>query len=100
MDVDDELCLCFHVSWRKVINFIRVHKVRVPSQVAECQSAGTGCGWCRPAIRRLVEQVEQNTPQPDELQVWLEQSYPNRREYAEGRKQHIARGDGKPPAAN
>ncbi|MFN3192127.1 MAG: bacterioferritin-associated ferredoxin [Aureliella sp.] len=90
--------MCFHVSWRKVINFIRIERVRVPSQVAECQSAGTGCGWCRHAIRRLVEKVNADCPDADGLQEWLEQRYPNRGEYASGREQHIAQGKGKPPA--
>ncbi len=97
MKVDDELCMCFHVSWRKIINYIRVHKVRVPSQLAECQSAGTGCGWCRQAMRKLVEKVERQQPDPDALQAWLEDYYPNRNDYAAGRKQHIAEGKGKPP---
>lgn len=98
MDVDDELCLCFHVSWRKVINYIRIERVRVPSQVAECQSAGTGCGWCRAAIRRLVEKVGQDQPDASDLEVWLNESYPKCKEYADGRLQHIAQGKGKPPS--
>ena len=97
MNVDDELCLCFHVSWRKVINYIRVHKVKVPSQLADCQSAGTGCGWCRHAMRKLVSQAENETPKADQLQEWLERTYPNRKEYEQGRKEHIAQGRGTPP---
>ena len=26
MELDDELCLCFHVTKRKVVNYIRVEK--------------------------------------------------------------------------
>ena len=37
MQVDDDLCLCFHVSWRKVLNYIRIHRVKVPSQLSECR---------------------------------------------------------------
>lgn len=98
MDVDDELCLCFHVSWRKVMNFIRIERVRVPSQLAECQSAGTGCGWCRKAMRRLVEKMDEgHAPNPEELQDWLDHIYPNSQDYAEGRQVHIREGHGKPP---
>ncbi len=94
---DDELCLCFHVSWRKVINYIRIHQIRMPSQLAECQSAGTGCGWCRAAMRRLVDRMRDSAPNADELEAWLRDVYPNCNEYADGRRQHIAEGKGKPP---
>jgi bacterioferritin-associated ferredoxin len=99
MHVDDELCLCFHVSWRKVINYIRIHRVKVPSQLAECQSAGTGCGWCRAAMKRLVDRVGETPPDVDELQQWLEDIYPASSEYSAGRRQHIAEGKGRPPSS-
>src|SRR5882724_9118208 len=54
---DDELCLCFHVSQRKVVNFIRVEKPKRPAQLSECFGAGTGCGWCRPFLERLFEEA-------------------------------------------
>src|ERR1700733_4770919 len=53
MELDDEVCLCFHVSKRKVLNFIRVEKPRRPGQLSECFGAGTGCGWCRSYLQRL-----------------------------------------------
>ena len=56
MDVDDELCLCFHVSRRKIVNYVRLAKPRVPSQLSQCGGAGTGCGWCIPFLRRLFAQ--------------------------------------------
>ena len=46
MDLDAKVCYCFHVSRRKLINFIRITRPRVPSQLAECGGAGSGCGWC------------------------------------------------------
>ena len=52
---DDELCLCFHVTKRKVIQYIRVNKPKVASQLSDCYGAGTGCGWCRPYLRKLFE---------------------------------------------
>ena len=68
MNDDDELCLCFHVTKRKVKNFIRVHRPRVASQLSECGGAGTGCGWCRKMLHRLLEEArgtEQASPWPD-----------------------------------
>ena len=56
MNPDDPVCLCFHVTRRKVINFIRVQRPRRASQLSECFGAGTGCGWCRPWLQRLLEQ--------------------------------------------
>lgn len=53
MNADDELCLCFHVTRRKVEQFIRVRRPAVASQLSECYGAGTGCGWCRPFLQRL-----------------------------------------------
>lgn len=53
MDPDDHVCLCFHVSLRKISNFIERERPRVASQVSECLGAGTGCQWCVPFLRRL-----------------------------------------------
>ena len=46
MDPDQELCLCFHVSQRKVVNYLKREQPAVASQLTECLGAGTGCGWC------------------------------------------------------
>ncbi|MGV3483548.1 MAG: (2Fe-2S)-binding protein [Planctomycetaceae bacterium] len=59
MKLDDELCLCFHVTRRKVVQFIRVKHPEVASQLSECFGAGTGCGWCRPYLERIF-QMENN----------------------------------------
>jgi len=56
MQDDDELCLCFHVTRRKVVQYIRVHKPKRTSQLAECYGAGTGCGWCRPFLQQLMDE--------------------------------------------
>ncbi|PQO46599.1 bacterioferritin-associated ferredoxin [Blastopirellula marina] len=55
MKPDDELCLCFHVTLRKVQNFCRIEKPRRASQLSECGGAGTGCGWCRPFLQRIFD---------------------------------------------
>jgi len=88
MQPDDELCLCFHVSWRKVINYVRVEKVTRPSQVSQCFGAGTGCGWCRPFLNRLVQQVNESPPQPADIQQWLDDRSPRRDRYKAGREAH------------
>jgi bacterioferritin-associated ferredoxin len=66
MEDDQELCLCFHVTRRKVVQFIRVNKPTVTSQLSECYGAGTGCGWCRPFLKRLMEEADPDTAElPD-----------------------------------
>ena len=62
---DDHVCLCFHVSKRKIVNFCRREHPPVPSLVSDCLSAGTGCGWCVPFIKSLHEQVERGAAEPD-----------------------------------
>ena len=56
MDLDDRVCLCFRVSKRKLVNFLRRELPRVPSQLSECGGAGTGCGWCIPFLKQLFRQ--------------------------------------------
>jgi bacterioferritin-associated ferredoxin len=57
MKSDDELCLCFHVTRRKVEQYIRARRPAVASQLSDCYGAGTGCGWCRPFLQRLHAQL-------------------------------------------
>lgn len=95
---DDELCLCFHVTWRKVIRFIRLHRVQVASQVSECQGAGTGCGWCRKAIAKLVAEKRDGTLNSEHLEQWLSEEFPTSNSYRDGRSQHIKDGHGTPPS--
>ena len=53
MKRDDPVCLCFHVTRRKLENFTRVHQPAVASRLSECGGAGTGCGWCIPLLKRI-----------------------------------------------
>jgi bacterioferritin-associated ferredoxin len=98
MGPDDELCLCFHVSWRKVINYIRIQRVQLPSQLAECQSAGTGCGWCRAFMRKLVEKQATAPVGPEHIEDWLREHFPTLENYSHGRQNYIAEGKGTPPS--
>lgn len=54
MELDHEVCLCFHVTKRKVLKFIRLEKPSRASQLSECYGAGTGCGWCRSYLEKLL----------------------------------------------
>jgi len=77
MNPDDEICLCFRVTRRKVLQFIRVEKPHVASQLSGCFDAGTGCGWCRPYLARLLENERSKDDNPDDL--------PTAAEYAKSR---------------
>jgi bacterioferritin-associated ferredoxin len=88
MLADDELCLCFHVSYRKVIRYINRHSITVPSQVSECLGAGTGCGWCRKQIVRLVSDVQAAPPGVQDLDDWLRDRSPSAMAHRLGREEH------------
>ena len=116
MEPDQELCLCFHVSLRKVQKFIRLEKPKVASQLSQCYGAGTGCGWCRPFLKRLLDESQpvsddrpvaqefgatdpadrQKPPKSDDfLEKTLDQLDPT--EYAGLREQYVRDGKGTPP---
>lgn len=50
---DDEVCLCFHVSLRKIRGFMERESPPVASLISECLGAGTGCRWCVPFLKHL-----------------------------------------------
>jgi bacterioferritin-associated ferredoxin len=90
MDLDDELCLCFHVTKRKVINYLRIERPQRESQLADCHGAGTGCGWCRPFLKKLFEASRSSTDSSPDL--------PSSDDYAAGRTGYVRSGKGTPPA--
>jgi bacterioferritin-associated ferredoxin len=90
MDLDAKVCLCFRVTRRKLLNFIRVEHPRVASQLSQCGGAGTGCGWCVPYLQKIFCGNEQAA----ELEALSNE------EYAQGRAEHIKAGKGKPPDGN
>lgn len=85
MDRDAKICYCFHVSRRKLENFVRLHEPKVASQLSQCGGAGTGCGWCIPFLKQIFEQsggeLELLTPA----------------EYEQRRAQYVREGNGTPP---
>lgn len=84
MQPDEELCLCFHVTRRKVEQFLRTNRPAVASQLSECFGAGTGCGWCRPFLKRLHEQSLQDTASSQD------DSLPAAEEYSAARRSYRA----------
>jgi NAD(P)H-nitrite reductase large subunit len=89
MNLDDKICYCFHVSRRKIVNFIQRAKPRVPSQISECGGAGTGCGWCIPFLKQLHRHAVEGGI------IELEQLSPQ--EYELRRAEYIRNGSGTPP---
>ena len=101
MELDDQLCLCFHVSKRKVINFIRIEKPRKVAQLSDCYGAGTGCGWCRPFLKKIFDEMNvadiegtdaicQNESQNSSESISVE-------DYAARRAKYVNDGGGTPP---
>jgi len=56
MKPDDEVCLCFHVSLRKIRSYMKREDPPVASLISECLGAGTGCQWCVPILKKLHAQ--------------------------------------------
>jgi NAD(P)H-nitrite reductase large subunit len=89
MDLDAEVCYCFHVSRRKLENFVRRTKPQVPSRLSECGGAGTGCGWCIPFLKRLFRATADEVNELDRLTP---------EEYAAQRAEYVRAGHGTPAA--
>lgn len=89
MELDDELCLCFHVTRRKVKNFLRIERPKRVGQLSECFGAGTGCGWCRPFLEKMFEEAV--------AEGEVDADLPTCEQYAELRQAYIQAGKGTPP---
>jgi NAD(P)H-nitrite reductase large subunit len=89
VNLDCKVCYCFHVSGRKLVNYIRLYRPKVPSQLSECGGAGTGCGWCIPFLKQIYRQAA------DGGETELEQLTPE--EYERRRACYVREGKGKPP---
>ncbi|MCA9266816.1 MAG: (2Fe-2S)-binding protein [Planctomycetales bacterium] len=89
MELDDDLCLCFHVTKRKVVNYLRVERPRRVGELAHCFGAGTGCGWCRPFLQKLFDQAVAGGE--------IEADLPTSEDYARLRAGYIQAGKGTPP---
>lgn len=58
MDPNEEVCLCYHVTQRKIVAYLKRENPPVASLISECLGAGTGCGWCIPYLKRLYAMHE------------------------------------------
>lgn len=92
MNLDDDVCLCFHVSRRKLVNWAARNRPKVPSQMSLCGGAGTGCGWCVPFLKQIFRQSSQAAGEEAALDQLTAE------EYAARRAEHIKAGKGTPPA--
>ena len=89
MDLDAKVCYCFHLTRRKLVNYARLYRPKVASQMSQCGGAGTGCGWCIPFLKQIFQQstgggttdLEQLTPE----------------EYERQRAEYVRAGKGTPP---
>ena len=114
---DDTICFCFHVPLRKIEAFCRIEKPTAASQISDCLSAGTGCGWCRPMLKQIhlricgetlpwwrqtadpaaPAQIGARGPAAANGQTQTSPSNQDPADYALGRKAYIEAGRGKPP---
>jgi NAD(P)H-nitrite reductase large subunit len=90
MDLDAKVCYCFHVTRRKLLNYIRREKPCVPSQLSLCGGAGTGCGWCIPFLKQMFRQAVDGG-ETTELETLSPQEYERRR------AEYVRAGKGTPP---
>lgn len=95
MQPDDELCLCFHVSRRKVAQFLALERPRRASQLANCYGAGTGCGWCRPYLQRMFDAANESENLAGDVKI--PGDFPTEAEYRRNRRAYIDSGKGQPP---
>jgi bacterioferritin-associated ferredoxin len=99
MNLDDKVCYCFHVTRRKLVNWVRLNAPQVPSQLSECGGAGTGCGWCIPFLKQIFRQgvAEGVRPgcEPAVDTEALDALTPE--EYAALRAEYVKAGNGIPP---
>jgi NAD(P)H-nitrite reductase large subunit len=99
---DDTICFCFHVSLRKIETFCSVEKPKAASEISECLSAGTGCGWCVPMLKKIHSRLcgeyapwwrkQTEAAEPERADETLDAEA-----YKAGRKKYLADGKGTPP---
>lgn len=97
MNLDDKVCYCFHVSRRKLVNWVRLNCPKVPSQLSECGGAGTGCGWCIPFLKQIFRQGEREISTGREPLETVSLDEMTADEYAAARADYVKSGKGSPP---
>ena len=94
MNLDDKVCYCFHVTRRKLVNWVRLYRPKVASQLSECGGAGTGCGWCIPFLKLIHRRGTTESEAAGE-DASLDKLTPE--EYAALRAEYVKAGKGTPP---
>ena len=86
MNPDDDICYCYGVSARKLVNFARRRRPERSSLMSECLGAGTGCGWCIPYLMKIAEdpdgfKVEEMTAEAyaEARQAYIQRNQPRNR---------------------
>jgi hypothetical protein len=59
--------------------------------MSECHGAGTGCGWCRPYLKKLFEAAQSAATTEAATDL------PSADDYARGRTAYVRAGKGTPP---
>jgi NAD(P)H-nitrite reductase large subunit len=95
VELDDEVCLCFHVTKRKLVNYLRIEQPKRVAQLSDCFGAGTGCGWCRTYLQRLFDRHAAQSG--SETTAATSDADPTKDEYAHARAEYVRRGGGTPP---
>ncbi len=56
-DVGRNVCACFNVGEKTILNAIHTNELNSIEAVGACLKAGTGCGSCVPEIRRILDRA-------------------------------------------
>lgn len=87
MNLDDQICYCYHVSLRKLANFARRERPAKASQMSNCLGAGTGCGWCIPILKKIhASALEAGPPREEAVVSGLPATA---EDYAAGRRAYL-----------
>jgi bacterioferritin-associated ferredoxin len=98
VDPDDQVCLCFHVSLRKIRAYLNREDPPVASLISECLGAGTGCGWCVPFLKKL--HADHAAGQTPDLRISPERYSDARQEYRDtGTRPDAVERDASEPSA-
>ena len=90
MKPDDQVCYCYHVSLRKLTNFALREMPQRASQMSNCLGAGTGCGWCIPMLKKILESARQSGASiPSELPENPEQYAQARQDYLKSDNKNV-----------
>ena len=81
------------MSKRKIVNFCKRERPVHASMISECLSAGTGCQWCVPFLRKLHEQVMGGVEEAD-LPIAPEEYAKRRSKYRKTGSRDELGGDG------